>query len=62
MTFDKNSFDWKKAIWEMAQRLTTLEERVNNELRHMAKFTRWFMVIMGGIIVGLTIAALRGIL
>jgi len=62
MTFNKQSFDWKKAIWETAQRLTALEERVNNELVHQLRFNRWFMGILGGIIVGLTIFVIKYIL
>jgi len=59
--FNEKSFNWKKKIWDIGQRLAVLEERVNNELRHQGRFTRWVLVILAGIIIFLTTAFLTGI-
>lgn len=57
--FNHKTFDWKKAIWDIAQRLAKVEERVNNELAHQHRFTKWVLVILAGVIVGLTTTFFR---
>jgi len=57
--FNHKGFDWKKAIWDIGQRLARVEERVSNELAHQHRFTKWVLVILAGIIVGLTVTLFR---